>query len=250
MQICYASEPAPEHENEDYLLASGSWCVVLDGATERPDIDSGCSHGVRWYVSRLALSLGAGLETRPGIDLRDALEGAIRETCQLHSTTCDLANPDSPSSVVVIVRERQADVDYLVLADSTVVLDVSDEGPRIVTDDRTAHLPSRTVEAVRSLRNSAQGFWVASTAPEAAGHALTGSVPKARIRRGLVLTDGAARLVDRYGWSWTDVLDLAQRSGPSSVITHVRRAELSAGPTRGKKHDDATVACIGFTAPG
>ena len=61
----------------------------------------------------------------------------------------------------------------------------------------------------------------------------------------LACTDGVSRLVDYFGYSWPQVVDLATRGAPRDLLRAVRAAEAS-GPPPGvrKKHDDAT----GFTA--
>jgi hypothetical protein len=53
------------------------------------------------------------LQVRVADDLR-----AIIATCRLHEHTCDLSNPDSPSTTVVMARQRNDQLDYLILADS------------------------------------------------------------------------------------------------------------------------------------
>jgi hypothetical protein len=240
------SEAAPGGRNEDLVVASNDWCVVLDGATEITGVDSGCQHGVRWYVSHLALSLASQLINNPTASLIDILKISIENVSSQHEDSCDLSNPDSPSSVVLILREKEEFIDYLGLGDSAIVLDTKDAGLQVILDNRTAHLRSHTIEAVRRLRNSEDGFWVASTTPGAATHALTGSVPKLIARRAVLLTDGAYRLVDRFGWALSDVLGLIENSGPISVIREVRQAEAHDKVGKGKKHDDATVAFIRF----
>jgi hypothetical protein len=58
-----------------------------------------------------------------------------------------------------------------------------------------------------------------------------------------MLTDGASRIVERYGRTWPEVLDLAEKEGPMRVITDVRDGDAAtpAGTYRGKQFDDATV---------
>ena len=248
MDVHFMSQAAPDRPNEDFVLASNDWCLVLDGATELEGIDSGCRHGVRWYVSRLALCLGSLLTADSHASLADILEESIEDVSRLHEDTCDLSNPDSPSSVVLMVREREEFVDYLALGDSAIVVDIENQGQHVILDDRTAHLPSYKRKAVRHLRNSDDGFWVASTSPEAAKHALTGSVPKPPVRSITLLTDGAYRLVERFDWSLSAVIELAKKAGPSEVIHEVRRTEAYAKPSKGKLHDDATVAFVWFKA--
>src|SRR6266568_8478059 len=152
-------------------------------------------------------------------DLRECLAASIADIRSLHADTCDLAHPGSPSATVVAVKVQQGALDYLVLADSVLVLDLSTE-LRVVTDDHEAQigrqfrtqmdaLPNGTpehekehrqyVESLRAHRNRPGGFWVASTKPDAAAQALTGSVPRTQMRAAAVLSDGASRLVDRFG---------------------------------------------------
>jgi hypothetical protein len=173
---------------------------------------------------------------------------------------------------VVALKVQQDALDYLVLADSVLVLNLSTE-LRFVTDDHEAQIgrqfraqvdawPNGTpqhekahreyVENLRAHRNRPGGFWVASTDPEAAGQALTGSVPRTHVDAVAALSDGASRLVDRFGLAiWDDVLKILDRQGPRELLRQVREAENS-DPSgsrwpRGKTHDDATVAyCSAF----
>jgi hypothetical protein len=48
VQITYASEANTGQVNEDYVVAGADWALVLDGATKRADVDSGCIHGAGW----------------------------------------------------------------------------------------------------------------------------------------------------------------------------------------------------------
>ena len=117
------------------------WALVLDGATKRADVDSGCVHGAGWLVRTLAGQLAERLAAEFGEPLPDLLAEAIKATCDAHASTCDLTNPDSPSATVVMLRRHAGRLDWLVLADSPLVLDL-DGAVRAVIDDRSAHLPS------------------------------------------------------------------------------------------------------------
>jgi hypothetical protein len=251
MRVTYATAATPGQANEDYVVAGPDWALVLDGATKRADVDSGCMHGAGWLVRNLAGQLAQRLAAEHGETLPDLLAEAIKATCHAHADTCDLSNPDSPSATVVILREHAARLDWLVLADSPLVLDL-DGDIRAIVDDRTAHLPSYTTEAVRAARNSPDGFWVASTRPEAAYQAVTGSISADQVRRAGLFSDGAARLVERYGQlDWPELLDLLDSHGPEAVIERTRAAELAETDAeragrRGKRHDDATAVLVRF----
>lgn len=250
MQISYATEPTPGNANEDYVTTGPGWIIVLDGATPPKGVESGCIHDVPWLVTNLAREFAA-LVMDNGDDLAALLEVAISRTCERHADTCDLSNPASPSSTVAAVRRQGDHLECLSLADSSIVLDLQG-GVRTVIDDRTAHLRSYTVEAVREARNTDGGFWVASTVPEAAQHAVTVTVPYSTVRRAAVLSDGGARYVERFGLGdWTGLLDVLTDAGPEELIRRVRRAEAQETHEerqrerrRGKQHDDATAALL------
>ncbi|MCW2903938.1 MAG: hypothetical protein JWO67_6203 [Streptosporangiaceae bacterium] len=251
MQISYATQAAPGERNEDYVVAGPSWALVLDGATAAPEVDSGCVHSVSWLVRNLAGALAAGLAGEPDRELPALLAEAIKSTRAAHAGRCDLTNPDSPSATVTMLRRREDEIDWLVLADSPLVLDVGGQ-VRAVVDDRVARLPSYTTEAVRAARNDPAGFWVAGARPEAAYEALTGAVPAAGVRRAALFTDGASRLAERFGRTdWTGLLDQLAAAGPVELIRRTRaaeRADIEAGRVhaRGKPHDDATAVLVVF----
>ena len=236
MPAIAATIAAPGRRNEDYFAVGPDWAFVLDGCTAPAGVDSGCAHDVAWLVRQLGATLAASLATSLE-PLADVLAGAIERTRAAHPG-CDLANPSSPSSTVTLLRLREQ-VEYLVLADSPLVLDTGTE-VRAVIDDRLDHLPSYTQQAVGELRNHPDGFWVAGTDPEAAHRAVQGSVPT--IRRAALLSDGASRHVERFNFTdWPGVLDLLETHGPAELLDQVRRAEVETPlPPRAKPHDDAT----------
>ncbi len=233
--------------NEDYAAAGPDWAVVLDGATHFAGVDTGCIHDVPWLVSNLAAALAEQL-ILGAANLPEILFSAIEITCSAHAGTCDLANPDSPSSTVAMVRSAGTAIEYLVLGDSPVILRTTD-GITPVLDDRLDHLQPGgrpyTRDLVRSKRNASGGFWVASTNPDAAHEAITGIADD--VTHVALLTDGVTRLVEYYGYSWTDIFELLSKDGPSGLIQRVREAEQASPPPAhgyGKQHDDATAVYI------
>ncbi|NRQ37859.1 protein phosphatase 2C domain-containing protein [Nonomuraea sp. NN258] len=243
MKVSYASLAGSARPNEDLVVAGPTWAAVLDGATAAAGVDSGCAHDVPWLVSRLAAGLAQALLADPGLPLAGALEHAIRTAMTAHGGGCDLGNPDSPSSTAAIVRWAGDRVEYLVLGDSPVVLRHRDGRVTVAGDDRLDRLPGGrpySLDLVRRSRNTAGGFWVASTAPGAAHEAVTGSVEAAGLAGAGLFTDGVGRLVDWYGWTWESVAGTVAAQGPESAIRAVRAAERAHGPVTGKPHDDAT----------
>ncbi|WP_017538370.1 protein phosphatase 2C domain-containing protein [Nocardiopsis halophila] len=254
MDIAWASRPGAGAHNEDVAAAGAGWAFVLDGATAPPGAADACRHGVRWTVRRLAAELAALLgvpaaRSAPGAVLAGALEEATVRTRAAHGPGCDPDHPDAPSSTVAAVRAVPGGLEYLVLADSAVLLPVPGGPPRVLTDDRLDRLPGGRPYPpglVRSLRNAPGGFWVAGSRPEAAREALTGvhAFPAApdggEDRRVALLTDGCPRLAERFGHGWDRVWKCAEDEGPEALITWVRGEEEGAPPSPGKRHDDAT----------
>src|SRR5699024_4367339 len=188
--------------------------------------------------------------------------------------SCNLQHPGSPSSTVVVLRQVENAWQYLVLADSTLLLDHGSH-VEVVTDSREAEIgqkhrlqmdalpsgsPEHTealrhyVETLRAYRNQPGGFWIASSNPEAADHAITGHLNITEVTAAALLSDGASRLVDRFALlSWADMTELLAHRGPSAIIDQVREAERSDSTgerwPRGKVCDDATAALVRTGAP-
>jgi hypothetical protein len=246
VEIRLVSEPAPDRRppalNEDLALTGPDFVVVLDGATAPQGVESGCRHSVAWLVSQLATHLATPLLTHSHAPLTDLLADAITTVRATHANTCDLTNPDSPSSTVAMVRLHSEQVEYLVLADSPIVMRSPAGVITVHSDDRIDLLPDRSLETVRRLRNRAGGFWVASTDPTAAYEAVTGFTDRADVEAIAVLTDGAARYTERYGHPWSDLLNILTTEGPRALLTQVRTHDQAASlPTpHTKRHDDAT----------
>ena len=272
MHVAFATQPAPGSTvNEDAIAATDRVVVLLDGASIPQGLEIGCRHGTAWYVARLGTELLEQLTDQPDQLLTDALASAIQAVASLHADTCQLDHPGGPSAAVALLREADQTVDYLVLADTTILLD-EPAGIQVISDDRLAQVAvtehsamhreatgslthqrryAELVTELRRHRNQAEGYWVASSTPDAAYHALAGSVPRPEVRRAALLSDGATRLVDRFGiMAWPHLLDLLDREGPCALIMQTREAE-SADPEgrrwpRSKRHDDASAILCRF----
>jgi hypothetical protein len=268
MQVTLASRRSPDAtSNEDFIAATAHVVVVIDGASVPSGLATGCGHGTAWFAHRLGVQLLALLTTQADNSPADGLAQAITDVAALHADTCDLSHPGSPSATVAVLREQPDTIDYLVLGDTTVLLEES-AGIRVVTDDRLEQVAAvqhgamhehatgsadhdrsfaELVTEQRRHRNHPDGFWVASTDPDAARHALTDTVARDGLRRAAVLSDGATRLVDRFGLlDWPSYLDVLAEQGPDAIIAQVREAEDSDPEgqrwPRGKRHDDASAA--------
>ncbi|MFF3851768.1 protein phosphatase 2C domain-containing protein [Micromonospora sp. NPDC002575] len=267
MQVAMATSPGKHDQpNEDFTGSVPHAVVLLDGAG-LSGTTSTCSHGVAWYTRRLGGALLSRLVPEADHDLTALLADAIGEVADSHCGTCDVNDPSSPSATVVMLRITGDHVDYLVLADSVLVLEQRGGKPLVITDSREAEVGRRYraamdsavndtpehhqarreyIEAMRRHRNQPGGFWVAAGDPRAASEALTGSRPLCDLASAALLSDGASRLTDRFHLAdWPEVFALLGTEGPAGVIRRVRSAEAS-DPygtrwPRGKTRDDATI---------
>jgi len=250
--------------NEDFSGAVPGAVVLLDGAGI-PGTASICSHGVAWYTHRLGGALLARLSRDDGRDLTEILAGAIDEIAADHRDTCDITNPSSPQATVAIIRAHGGRLDFLLLADCFLVLDVVGGGLEVLTDEREVaarricsapldgvsagtpeydRIRASCVEAMRARRNRPGGYWIAKDDPSAAAEAVTGSRPLRGLAGVTLLSNGASRIVSPYGLTdWDGVMELLGASGPGELIRRVRQheARTSVGP-EAPVPDDATVA--------
>lgn len=248
METTSTSRPAPGAVNEDLVLTGNSFAVVLDGATRSVE-STGCVHDVPWLVRMLGGHLWRLLAADDGRPLPVLLAAAITALREDHGASCDLEHRDSPSSTVAVLRRRGAWLDCLSLADTAVAVELHDGAVEVVLDPRAALLAAVSVTELSGLRNRDEGFWVASTRPEAALRAATRTFALADVRSAALASDGVTRLVDRYGWSWPKVLHELTQAGPDAVVDAVRVAESAAGQHArfpGKKHDDASAVVCRF----
>jgi hypothetical protein len=277
IDVRLASVPGdPTRPNEDCFVSVPGMVAIFDGVSIPDSLDSGCRHGPAWYTRRLAASLTAWHATEPHADLSDLLAGAIGSVRDEHGGTCDLDHPGTPQSTLAVLRVAETTADYLVLCDSTLVLDQNRE-PRAVTDvrlrdtarslrrlalagvnpigstEQSARIRALTL-AKRERANRPGGYWIAAADPGAAHHAVRGSVPligPERLTRAALLTDGASCVVDQYALTdWRGLLDMLHSHGPQHVVELLRTTEL-ADPNgyerpRPKPHDDATIAYCAF----
>jgi hypothetical protein len=255
-----------DRPNEDFPAALPDCAVLLDGAGGPAEMPTGCSHGTDWYVRQLGIRLLAGMGGQPGTSLTDLLARGITEVAALHAGPCDLSDPGTPSTTVVMARLRPDAIEYLVLGDSTLLVDRDGQEPLVLTDQRIEEvavaeqdamkaLPTGTPEHFaarvhfvgrqRELRNRPGGYWITSADPAAAAQACTGTVPTGGLRTITLLSDGATRFVEFSLGSWPDLLGLLEREGIAAVFGRIRDAEADdpdgARWPRAKRHDDAAI---------
>ncbi|MEV0700099.1 hypothetical protein AB0I53_19630 [Saccharopolyspora sp. NPDC050389] len=193
VHITAHTQPSGNKPNEDWFVAADGLVVVLDGATIRTD--TGCVHGLPWYVRTFGASLVANAADHAR-DLRDVLAGAIRQVAAAHTDTCDLEHRGTPSAAVGLVRWTSELLEWIVLGDITVIVETTSDGVVATCDDRVSHTGSderrecdkfligtdekmAAILAMKEVelasRNQEGGYWIASNDPDAATHSLAGA---------------------------------------------------------------------------
>jgi hypothetical protein len=255
-----------QEHNEDWYAATDDLVVVLDGATIRTD--TGCIHGLPWYVRQLGVAIVAGAVGN-NHDLREVLRDAISYVSNLHSATCDLTHPGTPSAAAGVVRIGTDTIDWAVLGDITVM--VKDEKGELTstTDDRVSHTaidlrhecdrhligtPEKmsAILAMKEIelasRNRAGGYWIAAAEPAAADHAYVGSAATPDVRSIGVCSDGAMRALTLTSITGAGGVMELLGSDPKKVVDLVRAAErndpLGRRIPRNKATDDATAVYV------
>ncbi|WP_143193946.1 protein phosphatase 2C domain-containing protein [Micromonospora sp. CB01531] len=242
--------------NEDFVGAVPTAVVLIDGAGGFSGSESVCRHGVAWYASRLGGILLSLLSLVPDRNLSALLAEAIEQVTDDHRHTCDVADPISPSATVAILRRSEGLIEHLVLGDSVLVLDRADGAPLVVSDPREVVISRsyqsalaavaegseeyhRLLRDLRANRNRPGGFWVAKDDPRAVDEAITGSCPISELAGAVLLSNGASRIVDRFGLTdWPGVMAVLASGGPAEIIHRVRQAEARHAVVP----DDATIA--------
>ncbi|MEU6207981.1 hypothetical protein ABZ814_30895 [Micromonospora musae] len=240
--------------NEDFTGAVPTAAVLVDGAGI-PGAEAICRHGVAWYADLLGGNLLGLLALVRDRSLPELLATAIEQVTEAHRDSCEVADPISPSAAVAVLRVSDGLVEHLVLGDAVLVLDRVDAAPLVVADPREVVISRsyqsaieaaaegsderhRLLRELRAHRNRPGGFWVAKDDPRAADEAITGSCPAAELNSAVLLSNGASRIVDRFGLAdWPQVLAVLASTGPAEIIRRVREAEARYAVAA----DDATI---------
>lgn len=78
VEVSFASRPGSTNRpNEDFVAASPSVAVVLDGLSAPPALGTGCVHGTPWFVAHLGTQVVRAATTAHDEPLTELVAGAI-----------------------------------------------------------------------------------------------------------------------------------------------------------------------------
>jgi hypothetical protein len=273
-------------QSEDLVQTAHSAAWLFDGASAHDDADACTDHDASWFVRQLSQAVASQLSRPVDRGLTDILAAAIGQISILHSQLCpQVPAGHGPSATAVIVRRRQQALEYLVLGDSTLLVQTGDGDIHHHSDKRLSAIAPDIRESIRqglhhgcgykhaahrdrlralhtaerAMRNHDGGYWIASDDPRAALHSLTGRYSLAQptgAHRVALLSDGIERAITHLHLysDWHELLDSLFDPGIPATITRIRNAEL-ADPSasrhpRTTHSDDATaITCVLARSP-
>lgn len=255
---------------EDVVGHRGDAYWLLDGAT--PPAGTSYSALTVEYVQRLSESIYTRVLDED--TLTNILRGCIADVAAAMASD---VNEDSewfePSSTVSIVRVTDTSLEYLMLGDNSLLIEL--EGSTISeTDDRIHTIAREERDLVRKLRraneenlnaerylrarknliqaeldsrNKDGGYWICSYDPDAVDHAVLGTVKK-QVNdpfRVLLVSDGFARLVTHFAYcnDLKQLADAIQREGSDELFRLLRGLEENSSNFKqaaSSTHDDAS----------
>ncbi|MBH8586385.1 MULTISPECIES: protein phosphatase 2C domain-containing protein [unclassified Thermoactinomyces] len=267
-------------ENEDLIGWYKNYYWVLDGASVPKGLNVPMEISTGWYVSKLNEGIIRAISSlREPFDLKDILRFAINYILE-NSTIKQFRNSGDiilPSSTIGMVKIEENFLQYMVLGDSLILSDV-DQQIRCFTDERLKQIgrdmrneinkllklgngyQSNSVNKIKldlvklesSLRNTEEGYWIASEDPKAAEKAYTGKIffEKNKDKHVLLMTDGFARAVTTLElfYSWKDMLYFITENGLEPCLERIRKTEKN-DPNgqyypRFKQFDDASALLL------
>lgn len=264
-RIEYAILPAGDGPGQDRCYTADGLVVVLDGASA---YDPSVSPDASEYVDTLGPLLIEQITGTPGIDLRNALAEAIRQT----TDKLALIPAKGPSSTVSIVRWGEEVVDVLVLGDSPVIGQFTDGSRETIVQHPMDHIApglrrlyrqrlaaghgydaehravlARIQRSEAPLRNQDGGYWIAESQPSAAVRAEVRSFSPSYCASLVLMTDGAEQIA-RGEIDLPGIVSMTS-DRLMNLLLELQIWEASTDPDgvkrhRSKRHDDKTVATV------
>lgn len=251
---------------QDRIFVIDRAVVMLDGASSwTPQERDGA-----WHAQQLGSRISDRLTDEPIADLRNVVAEAISDLAHSYR----LRPGNAPSSTVLIARWVGPRIEVLTLGDSTGIVFTREGDAARVYDERLDRIAAQERQAIRAHsrgynsihnglmmelqaaqraeRNKVGGYWIAEAEAHAAHHAVVQEWQRNQVDAILLMTDGVAHGIDRYGdpASWHSAREIATARGLQALVDHVHVVEETDPDgirwRRSKRHDDKAAALITF----
>ncbi len=266
--------------NEDRAGTAGNLAWVIDGATDVIDVPlTSYPTDASWIAEEIDRQLRS-LALAPGADLAQlptTLAERIEREFSRVAKRQPLERQEHPSAAGIIIRVEKGRLDYVAVADCSLILSTANGVKRIGVDGENAgdvwianavkRIQDNGSEArpaevraqlwpllrkVRSAMNEIDGYGVFSLTPPPALFVRCGSEDVDARSKILLATDGLMRLVDVFRRYTVETLfEAACQQGLSSLLMEVRALENADAECRlfprAKCNDDATGLLVEIT---
>ena len=144
---------SPGNENnEDIIKYTDNYLLLLDGSTGlRKNLIKGYPSDAIWFVN--AVSNYIGEKIKLNIDTICMMKSLILNLNKEYSTfnLSNIDNVDKPSSSMVLIREKNEDIEVLNIGDCTTIIETRSGNVKIIHDERVTNLDNAVIEKMRTL---------------------------------------------------------------------------------------------------
>ena len=209
--------------NEDTFFVGEDFGFVLDGATGllKENISPKPSDA-QWFVLKISEILQKTILM--DLSLNEIVANAIKQADQEYMSFEGAQNIKSkPSSGIALYRKRNETLEYFLLGDVSLLVELKDgtikeflmqELPKLdgeniqkmaqIAKEKGIHvidarpLINDDLLRVRLSQNTPHGYYILGDNPEAAKHALSGSIPLHQVKSITALSDGYSQTYDTF----------------------------------------------------
>lgn len=261
-------------KSEDVVGYSNGFMWLIDGATPPHNVNANLTYD---YVN--VLSSYIHLNSFSSDCIKELARVSINQAAHyIESRYGEFDETDyTPYATLIIVKIDEDCIEYVVIGDSYMVIETSDEILEL-SDDRLSNVAvderdylreliengvsdtsqeyldarKRLIEVESGFKNVEGGYWVVGFDEHVLDHALTGCVKYRDWVKISLMSDGLARLSTHFTncKSSHDIVDLVDKLGVLNVVNELRSIEKSGvGMIKhlSSSHDDASyISCVKY----
>lgn len=226
---------------EDLIHVNEDWLLLMDGASPLAPSSMEPSDAA-WFVQEVDRLLSSRIHL--------SLMEALRDSMKLIRRSWKGTSENMPSSGIVFLRLVQGDLQYLLLGDCTLSLELVDGSFFTVEDDALCRLDrialaelqdhaakfgkfpreclpfiQETLRRHRDLRNTPDGYYILDPSGGGLPYSKTGSIPARKIRSVFLTTDGFSQLREFTGESFSDLHKRAKKEGLQLLLDELHHMQ-------------------------
>jgi hypothetical protein len=211
-------ESIPTMHRSEFGVATLTTAVLVTGIASTPASQSRCVHGLGWLVRNLGIAVLKSVMDRDH-SISEELAQAVVNVNALHISTCDVYHPEFPSCAVVLLQELGTTIDYLVLGNVALLMEVRPIDSYSAIGDLEGDWAPRH-QSINLIRDSSHQAGSGTSMihltgnPKTAYDATHGSVPREKVLRAALLSEVAADAAMAAASSGGDLSQFMELDGP------------------------------------